>query len=52
MQKVPVVNVPGENLQVAGDANNHMLNYTYDAAGNMQSDGTNRYTFDAENRVA
>jgi len=29
-----------------------MLNYTYDAAGNMQSDGTNRYTFDAENRIA
>src|SRR5882724_7250342 len=52
MQKIPVINVPGENLQVAGDANNHMLNYTYDAAGNMQSDGTNRYTFDAENRIA
>jgi RHS repeat-associated protein len=52
MQKIPVLNVPGESLQVAGDANNHMLNYTYDAAGNMQSDGTYRYTFDAENRIA
>jgi len=52
MQKVPVPNVPGEGLQVAGDANNHMLNYMYDAAGNMQNDGTNRYTFDAENRIA
>jgi RHS repeat-associated protein len=52
MQKIPVPNVPGEGLGVAGDANNHMLNYMYDAAGNMQNDGTNRYTFDAENHIA
>src|SRR4029077_19744622 len=52
MQKVPVLNVAGENLQVSGDANNHILNYSYDAAGNMQSDGTYRYSFDAENRIA
>jgi RHS repeat-associated protein len=52
MQKVPIQNVPGENLPVAGDTNNHMQTYAYDAAGNMQSDGSNRYTFDAENRIA
>jgi RHS repeat-associated protein len=52
MQKIPVSNVPGESLPVAGDSNNHMLTYNYDAAGNMQSDGTYRYSFDAENRIA
>jgi len=31
--------------------NNRMDGYAYDAAGNLLSDGTNFYTFDAENRI-
>jgi RHS repeat-associated protein len=31
--------------------NNRMDGYSYDAAGNMTSDGTNVYTYDAENRI-
>ncbi len=31
--------------------NNRMDGYAYDAAGNLLSDGTNFYTYDAENRI-
>jgi len=31
--------------------NNRMDGYSYDAAGNMTSDGNNVYTYDAENRI-
>jgi RHS repeat-associated protein len=31
--------------------NNRMDGYAYDAAGNLLNDGTNFYTFDAENRI-
>ncbi len=31
--------------------NNRMDGYSYDAAGNLLSDGTHNYTYDAENRI-
>ncbi len=31
--------------------NNRMDSYSYDAAGNLLSDGTHSYTYDAENRI-
>ena len=31
-------------------ANNHVSGYTYDAAGNLSSDGTNSFSWDAEGR--
>lgn len=33
------------------NANNHVMGYTYDAAGNELGDGTHTYTYDAENRI-
>ena len=35
------------------DAGNHLSSYSYDAAGNMQTDGINgwTYVYDAENRI-
>ena len=40
-----------EPLQVAADWNNHLIGFSYDAAGNMLSDGANDYTYDSENRI-
>jgi RHS repeat-associated protein len=31
--------------------NNHIDGYSYDAAGNLLNDGTNSFTYDAENRI-
>lgn len=50
MQKIPG-SPAGENFQHAGDGNNHLVGFTYDAAGNMLNDGANSYTYDAENRI-
>ena len=41
----------GENFSQAGLANNQLTGFSYDAAGNTTSDGTNGYTYDGENRI-
>jgi RHS repeat-associated protein len=33
------------------DGNNHLTSFSYDPAGNTQSDGTNSYTWDAESQI-
>jgi RHS repeat-associated protein len=33
------------------DANNHLITFSYDAAGNLLNDGTHSYTYDSEGRV-
>ena len=43
--------VTGENLQQTANVKNQFVGFSYDPSGNMQSDGTNSYTYDAENRV-
>lgn len=35
----------------ASTAQNRLLGYLYDAAGNLMSDGSHSYTYDAENRI-
>jgi RHS repeat-associated protein len=40
-----------ENLNVAALSNNRLSGYSYDAAGNMLSDGANTYTYDAGGMV-
>jgi RHS repeat-associated protein len=35
----------------AFDSNNHILGWSYDAAGNLLNDGTHSYTYDAEGRL-
>jgi RHS repeat-associated protein len=39
------------NPNFSFNANNHIVGYTYDAAGNQLNDGTHTYTYDAENRL-
>ena len=39
------------SLSFSGN-NNRMDGYSYDAAGNLLSDGSHSYTYDAENRIA
>ncbi|MBZ5489706.1 MAG: hypothetical protein LAO76_02095 [Acidobacteriia bacterium] len=53
LQKAPMGSLSGENLQHAGDTDNHLTGYSYDAAGNMLNDGINSFTYsyDAENRI-
>jgi len=43
----------GENQVVNADAYNHLIGYSYDAAGNMTHDATNglNYNYDQENRI-
>lgn len=43
----------GESLSTSATANNQLLGYSYDAAGNMLTDGINgwTYVYDAENRI-
>src|SRR5258708_2743467 len=43
----------GENQVVNADAYNHLIGYSYDAAGNMTHDDTNglKYNYDQENRI-
>jgi hypothetical protein len=43
MQPSPYLNFP--------TGNNRAANWTYDNAGNLMSDGTNNYLYDAENRL-
>ena len=38
-------------FHAAADTNNRLVGYSYDAAGNMTSDGNHTYTYDAENRI-
>ncbi len=44
----------GPNPSYSFDANNRVIgsSMTYDAAGNITSDGSHTYTYDAENRIA
>jgi RHS repeat-associated protein len=44
----------GPSSSLSFDANNHIIGsgITYDAAGNVTDDGTNTYTYDAEERIA
>ena len=39
-------------MSTSADAGNHLLGYSYDAGGNMTSDGVNTYVYDGENRVS
>jgi RHS repeat-associated protein len=43
----------GENMNQTPDTGNHLSSYSYDVAGNMQTDGINNWTYvyDAENRI-
>ncbi len=41
----------GPNPQYSVDANNHIVGYSYDAAGNLLSDTFHSYTYDAEGRL-
>ncbi len=50
LQKMPG-SPAGENFQHAADTNNHLIGFSYDAAGNMMNDGTTNYIFDSENRI-
>src|SRR5205823_1991635 len=36
---------------VSGARNNRLIGYSYDAAGDMISDGSHAYSFDAEGRI-
>ncbi|HEY6349500.1 MAG TPA: RHS repeat-associated core domain-containing protein, partial [Candidatus Angelobacter sp.] len=48
-----VTKCSAENLSVSALANNQLVGYTYDAAGNMQHDATSgfNYSYDQENRI-
>lgn len=52
LQKTPG-SPAGENFQHAADGNNHLIGYSYDAAGNLLNDGINsfNYGYDAEYRL-
>src|SRR6185437_6848063 len=41
----------GPSWSQAFDANNHVVGYAYDAAGNLQSDGNCSYSYDAGNEL-
>jgi YD repeat-containing protein len=41
----------GVNRLTSVTTSGNTANYTYDAAGNVTSDGVHTYTYDAENRV-
>src|SRR5262249_36053476 len=40
-----------EGLSASAETNNQLSGYGYDAAGNMTSNGSSTYTYDAENRL-
>jgi RHS repeat-associated protein len=42
----------GEHMDTSADWTNHLLGYSYDAAGNMMSDGVGgNFSYDAEDRI-
>ena len=43
--------VPPGGLTPKNETGNKILGYTYDAVGNLLSDGTHTYVYDAENRI-
>ena len=47
---VGVTKCTAQSLNVTVNTNNQIVGFTYDAAGNLLSDGSKAYTWDAENR--
>jgi len=45
-----VTKCTAQSLSVTVNTNNQIVGFTYDAAGNLLSDGSKAYTWDAENR--
>src|SRR5579864_6266176 len=45
-----VTKCTAQSLNVTVNTNNQIVGFTYDAAGNLLSDGSKAYTWDAENR--
>lgn len=41
----------GPQPQFSFDSHNHMVGFSYDSAGNLLSDGSHSYAYDAENRL-